>query len=187
MRLFIAIELPPSVLRELLAIRERLEPRCPGWCFVRAEGVHLTLRFLGEVEEERDSAARGAWRAAAAGSGPIRLRIGGLGVFPGAAHPRVLWVGAAELPEGSARLEALARAMETAARGLGFPPETRPFRPHLTLARAGNRGRPAVPPLDPAGPSIEFLAGEAALIRSELLPSGARYSRLEGFPLGGGA
>ncbi len=187
MRLFIAIELPPSVRRELSALQERLRPRCPGWRFVRAEGIHLTLRFLGEVDAARDAASRGAWREAAAASAAIRLRIGGLGVFPGAARPRVLWVGTNEASESAGRLEALARRMEEAARACGFPPETRPFRAHLTLARAGSGGPPALPPPDAGGCALDVRAEEAALIRSELRPDGARYSRIEAFPLGGGA
>jgi 2'-5' RNA ligase len=95
----------------------------------------------------------------------------------------VLWVGVRELGPGSA-LTALAGAVEAAARAAGFDAETRPFRPHLTIARSGRSGRPRFPGGEFEGNAIVH-AGELVLYRSELLPAGARYTRLDAFPLRG--
>jgi len=147
--------------------------------------MHLTLRFLGEVDAARDLELRGVWRDAVQGFPPLRFRLGGAGVFPGAARPRVLWIGVREDPPGG-RIEGLARALESAARGAGFPPEERPFHPHLTLARARREMR-ATAPREPI-PELQSVVECAAvlLLRSELAPAGARYTLLEAYPLAGG-
>ena len=184
MRLFLAIDLPEALRRDLAEIRTELEPRCPGWRWVRPEGIHLTLRFLGEVERERDAHSRESWSRVCAASGKARFRLGGLGVFPGPSRPRVLWVAVNEEPGSASRLESLAHGLEEAARELGFAREARPFRPHLTLARAARVGRPTLPPPASRGEGALVEAGEIVLFRSELAPAGARYTRLAAFPLG---
>ncbi len=182
MRLFLAIDLPAELRGELGRLQDKLRRACPGWRWTRPEGIHLTLRFLGEVAPEDDAPRRAAWRAVAAGSGPISFRVGGVGVFPAPARPRVLWVGVDAEPRE--RLAALADAFEEAARREGFAPETRPFRPHLTLARAARDERPAAPPDTDTGILGEVTAREVVLFRSELLPQGARYTKLDAFLLG---
>jgi 2'-5' RNA ligase len=143
------------------------------------------LRFLGEVGADRDASARDAWRRAAAAHPAVRLRVGGLGVFPANGRPRVLWAGVEEISPGGA-LVSLASALEGAARAVGFEPEERPFRAHLTLARAARDGRATRRPEGNPLVASELLADEVVLFRSELGPGGARYSRIEGFSLGGG-
>lgn len=109
--------------------------------WVRAENIHLSLKFLGEVEEARGPELQAALqRAAGTGSKPrpLALQISGFGVFPDYHRPRVLWAGVTADPD----LELLQHGVEQAFAPLGFPMEARPFRPHVTLARAGRDARP---------------------------------------------
>lgn len=101
--------------------------------WVRLDGLHLTLRFLGPTLDDRIDAARSAVRVAAAASGPIDVAIGGAGTFPSPARPRALWLG---VLEGSEALASLAGDVDASLVDAGWPAETRPFRAHLTLARA---------------------------------------------------
>lgn len=180
MRLFLALDLPQAMRAALAALRPELEPSSPGWRWVRPESIHATIKFLGEVSPEVDSRARAAWRRAAARSTGFRFRLGTLGCFPSSGRPRVAWVGLVDEPAGA--LAELAGAVEAQARDLGFEAEKRPFRPHLTLARAARTGRAelgrAIVDHD-----VVALAGELVLFRSELRPQGARYTALEAFPL----
>jgi 2'-5' RNA ligase len=183
-RLFLALALPDDlrgeVARSLSALRESL----PGWRFVGIEALHVTLRFLGEVEASLDARGREAWRAVARDASPLRLRIGGIGTFPAGRRARVLWLGAEEMPpEG--RVAALAASLESAALALGLRPETREFHAHVTLARAIARSG-AMAPADPGGPLGEFVARRIVLFRSVLGRGGARYEEIEAFPLGFG-
>jgi 2'-5' RNA ligase len=184
MRLFLAVELPATVREALAGLQRDLRSRCGGWRWVRPEGIHLTLRFLGEVAAGDDAAQRAAWRREASRSGPLSIRVSGAGVFPSPRRPRVLWVGVEEYVPGG-RLEALAAGLETAAREAGFKPETRPFRPHLTLARAARGSRPSAPEPGSVGEIGLAEVEDLVLFRSELRPQGARYSVLERFTLGG--
>jgi 2'-5' RNA ligase len=185
MRLFLALELPREIRARLAAAHALLCSTSPGWRWVAPDAIHLTLRFLGEVDEARDRALREAWRNAVGPFPAVRFRLEGIGAFPGPARPRVLWLGVHEEAPGET-LQALAEALEAAARAGGFAAESRPFRPHLTLARARPESRPVVPSIPI---SIEGTAacGEVTLFRSVLGPTGARYDSLEAFPLTGAA
>jgi 2'-5' RNA ligase len=182
-RLFLAAELPEAIRIGLAGAQRDLKTNCPGWRWVRPEGIHLTLRFLGEVPPGEDALQREGWRRAASSCRPTSIRIGGAGVFPSVRRPRVLWVGVTEIGPGG-RLEALSDAMECAARKAGFRPETRRFRPHLTLARVARGGRPSAPDHESVGEIGVVEISEVVLFRSELRPEGARYTALDRFPLG---
>ena len=138
MRLFIALTPPAEVQRAVWGAVHPLRSRELPVKWVAPEGVHLTLKFLGEVGEERRDELVAALRAAVAGSRPIALAVRGAGVFPDAARPRVFWAGV----EPDPALELLADRVERGFAALGFPSEGRPFRPHLTLGRAGRSARP---------------------------------------------
>lgn len=183
MRLFLAAELPGSVRRCVGDLQTRLRDELKGWRWVRPEGIHLTLRFLGEVDDQLDERARGAWRDVARGCAPFRLGVRGVGRFPDRGRPRVLWVGLEEIEpgEGLARLVA---DLERNARELGWQPEKRPFRPHLTLARGLRGARPDEPPEGARVPAAEGWVRRLVLFRSRLDRSGARYTALASFPLG---
>lgn len=184
MRLFLAVELPAPLRERLAALQSRLRPDSAGWRWARPEGIHLTLRFLGEVEAQRDSACRSAWREAVRPLPPFRFALEGLGRFPPGGRPRVMWVGVKETGSGGV-LQALAERLEQAARECGFPPERRRFSPHLTLARAARGGRPEWPggAEERIGERVEV--DRVFLFLSELRPSGARYTALDSFGLEG--
>lgn len=185
MRLFLALDLPREVREAIGRARRDLEPVLPGWRWTRAEGVHVTVRFLGEVNPSRLPELSPRWeRAALEAMGPIALDVSGLGAFPSTRRPRVLWVGVAEAPERG-RLRALAAAVEREARAAGFAPEDRAFRAHATLARAVE-GMGTAPP-DGGFPFGRALVESLTLFRSDLAPGGARYTPIETFPLGGAA
>ena len=182
MRLFLALDLPDSVRRELERLQHRLRSRLTGWRWVRPDGIHLTVRFLGEVAEADDARQRAAWRDAAASCPRVRFQVGGTGVFPPRGAPRVLWAGVGGIDPADG-LKRLSEAVERAAWSQGFRPETRPFRPHLTVARADRRGRPEPPPESDAAVLGEIEAREIVLFQSRLDPRGAQYTRLDAFPL----
>ncbi len=183
MRLFLALEVPAEIREALRRLQEELRGRSEGWRWTRPDGFHLTLRFLGDVADGAVEAQRSVWRDVAARGRALRVVFRGVGVFPSERSPRVLWVGVVEEP-AAGQLAALAAAFEEAAVSAGFEPEGRPFRPHLTLARASGRGRPV---LRRVGEPMELGAArfeEVVLFRSVLSPGGAIYASLETFPLG---
>lgn len=138
-RLFIAVPLPEDAAAAVRSIVDdvRAEPLPAGardvrW--VRLDGLHLTLRFLGPAPEDRIEATSDAVRAvAAAAPGPIDIGLGGSGTFPPQGRPRALWIG---IHEGADRLARLASELDAALVGASWPTADRPFRPHLTLARS---------------------------------------------------
>jgi 2'-5' RNA ligase len=182
-RLFLAIALPEETLAWLEALQRELAPRCAGWRWVRPQGIHLTIRFLGAVDERQEQAALGPWTEAAAAVAPFRLRLGGLGCFPPRGRPRVMWIGSMDEPTGS--LERLFGRVEEATRGVGLEPERRPFRAHLTLARAARRGRPEPPPPGDWSLGEPIEARSLTLFESHLRPEGASYTVRATFPLAG--
>lgn len=101
--------------------------------WVRLDGLHMTLRFLGPTMEDRVSLARDAVRETAADHGPFSVTLGGAGMFPTGGRPRALWLG---VREGADALANLAKGVDRALVDRGWPADTRPFRAHLTLARA---------------------------------------------------
>jgi 2'-5' RNA ligase len=165
----------------LASLRERRAGLPVKW--VRPENIHLSLKFLGEVEDNREPELVAALQRAA-GSGneprpeprPLTLQITGFGVFPDYHRPRVLWAGVTPDPG----LELLQHGVEQAFAPLGFPTEARAFRPHVTLGRAGRDARPR----DFSGLE-EILAGtnfdatvtvtEVDLMQSTLQPNGPVY------------
>jgi 2'-5' RNA ligase len=183
-RLFIAVELPEGALRAIGAVQNDLKKRLPERAlrWVRPEGIHLTLQFLGDVEQDRVDALKDALARAAADRRWIDLAIEGLGCFPNPRHPRVLWLG---IGGEIAKLRLLQQAVEAGTKPLGFQPEGRPFSPHLTLARVQrNASRADVGKIGAAverggvGRVADFPADGVSLIRSQLRPSGAEYTQV---------
>ena len=158
-----------------------LADRVRGWRWSRVDAIHLTLRFLGDVDADRDVVARRGWARAVRGHGPFELRLGSLGSFPERGRPRILWAGIERNPA----LVALASSLESAARDVGFADETREFRPHLTLARA-RRGKRAALPKEVFAALVApaFAVSELILFQSVLHSGGARYTALERYRLG---
>jgi 2'-5' RNA ligase len=162
MRLFIAVELPPPakqhVAEQQEMLRQRLAADAAGdlaraWRWTPSANLHLTLRFLGETSAPQQRAIEAALAAAAAAAGPFALQTGTLGAFPNLRRPSILWL---NLGGGLAQLAALQERAEQAARAEGFAAETRPFTPHLTIARARKDAAPAA--LTRTGDLLRLLA-----------------------------
>ncbi len=195
LRAFIGIPLPPVYQEALRLLRqdlERLAPMRLGW--TRPGDWHLTLKFLGNInasdnhdpDEIIRAVSRVKWRA-------FPMRGGGAGYFPDARRPRVVWVG---LSQGMRECAALAAKVEDALAGLGFERETRPFSPHLTVARV----RPGARGQEPASAKggwerfeaglsglswPEFTVSRLTLWRSILGAYGPKYEPLAEFDAGG--
>jgi 2'-5' RNA ligase len=190
-RIFVAAPLPPAASAAIADVVERIRAEgVPGggrdvrW--VRLDGLHLTLRFLGPTTEDRVALAREAVREAAVDQGPFAVTLGGAGTFPPGGRPRAIWLG---VQGGADDLAELAARVESSLVDRGWPAENRPFRAHLTLARADGV---------PAGAAIGArLAAVAASLEArfevdriglfESLTGGgpARYEPLEQAVLGG--
>jgi len=187
-RSFIAIELSDEVSESLSSLIQRLKPeKHPQVKWVAAEGVHLTLKFLGGVYSDQIPGITEAIRSAARGVPPFELKVGGLGAFPNTQQPRVIWVAVAGDVK---RVKTLQRGIDDALSHLGFPREKRPFTPHLTLGRmkdrasSGDKARigKLVTATEYAGGAAMRVTG-VSLMKSTLTPSGAVYNRLESIVL----
>jgi len=148
---------------------------------VRAENLHVTLKFIGEVQAEKLGDIRVALSAVHSDR-LVTLDFRGLGFFPNEKRPRVFWAGI----EASPNLQTLANDIDRALEKLGIPPEKRPFSAHLTLARFEPPGLPEkLRAAIQENAKREFgsvAAEEFHLIESKLKPSGAEYTTLESFP-----
>ena len=152
--------------------------------WVRADNLHLTLRFLGSVNERTLIVVREALEEAAPGTPPFAVTLGGLGAFPAPFAPRVVWAG---VTEGAEALAGLHGRLEAALAARGIPPEGRHYHAHVTLGRARDpRGAGALAGAleAPAGPFGEAPVEAVHLMRSDLDPGGARYSVLARVALG---
>jgi 2'-5' RNA ligase len=191
-RTFVAVELE-APLRQALAktqaaLRDQLQATAPDvriqW--VKPESIHLTLKFLGDIPEERVLNIQAALTHVAGRHVRFVVTAEGLGVFPDIRAPRVLWVG---LTTRGDALKQLAVDIETALGAIGFAPEHKPFNPHLTLARVKERSRDVGRALSAGGLlAQDVMLGEltvaaVTLIKSELRPSGPVYTRLGHAPL----
>lgn len=186
-RTFIALELPDNVRAFLTREIARLSQALPGVRWVDPAGLHLTLAFLGELDDEALAAAKTATQQAATPGAPFTLRTGALGTFGPRSTPRVIWIGMqGEMPHLLALQEALAQQLEDA----GFPREQRPYSPHLTLARLKTPLAPEVlTRLDtllrePRREHTSWRAEDISVMKSELARSGAHYTHLQVYPLG---
>src|SRR5712664_4528770 len=137
MRLFVAVEVPSAIQENLGALLKSLRAVSAQTRWVRAENLHVTLKFIGEVPETKLGAIRGAL-AGVRSEQPVTLDFRGLGFFPNDKHPRVFWAGIEESPS----LKTLAADIDNGTEKLGIPREQRTFSPHLTLARFEPPGLP---------------------------------------------
>jgi RNA 2',3'-cyclic 3'-phosphodiesterase len=182
-RAFIAIDLPESIRDALAEAQALFCPSAPGARWVRPEGIHLTLKFLGEAKPEVVEKVKESLRTMGLSRfAPFPVEITGFGFFPDARRPRVFWAGV-QAPQA---LADLAANVEAAMKALGFPREPRPYRPHLTLARFQEpRAQPALEKaLEQRKASTlgAFDATEFFLFESRLSPGGAEYRKVARFP-----
>jgi 2'-5' RNA ligase len=179
-RLFIAIEIPQSVRSTFASLLKDFSAIAPQVKWVRAENLHVTLKFLGETQSAKLGPLLNALSSVRSAD-PVNLEFRGLGFFPHEKRPRVFWAGM----EASANLKTLAEEIDQAAHPLGFPLEERPFTPHLTLARFQP---PGIPPKllqaiqEKSAQGFGSLrTGEFHLIESKLKPTGAEYTTVQTF------
>jgi 2'-5' RNA ligase len=184
LRTFVAIELGSELRAHLRGLQDSLRAGIPPGSvrWVRPEGIHLTLKFLGDTPVSKLGDIGSAISLAAGAVAPFICHVGGLGCFPNARNPRVVWVG---LQEPTGALVRLKGSLETHVAPLGFPTEKRRFHPHLTLGRVHRRasrndaGRVGEVVAATAPEAIgKVSAATVSLIQSELLPSGAVYTTL---------
>jgi 2'-5' RNA ligase len=185
LRTFIAIELPGEILRLIGQAQAQLRAAAPPGSvrWVRVEGIHLTLKFLGPVPASQIDAITAAIAAAARSVPSFTLTLGGAGCFPNLKHPRVVWIG---INEPTGRLNSLQRAVESHISPLGYPSEERGFQPHLTLGRVARDATPTdlkrlgelVAAAD-IGVLGQVTVAQIALIKSDLKPGGAEYTALQ--------
>jgi len=176
-RTFVALLIPEPWIEYLAAVERDLKPLTSGLSWVKPENLHLTVRFLGDLGDSGVRRAGAAVTRGAAEAPAIRASIGGLGAFPNAHRPRVLWAG---LGEGAEESKGVARSINDCLKQDGFGPADKPFKPHLTLARV----REGATGLDsfrayrlPRAPASGWL-DRVVLMKSDLHPTGSRYTPL---------
>jgi 2'-5' RNA ligase len=183
-RCFVAIEIPEAVQEQLLQVQNALRKHIQRASWVKPGNIHLTLKFLGDVNPDDIGGVGEAIKSVAARHRPFSLVFGGVGAFPSLSRPRAVWVG---VKSGRDNAAALARDIEQALSPLGFSPENKAFNAHLTLARLKEQVdlRPFAnvcrqyDTIDNATAAVK----EISLIRSELHPRGSIYTTLHAYPL----
>jgi 2'-5' RNA ligase len=183
-RCFIAIELPAELKAELTRLQNKLRSATGGNCarWVESSGIHLTLKFLGNVPRGKIDEIVRAMEEAVKDLPELKFEVSDCGCFPNMHRPQVVWVG---LTGDTKTLGELVKRLEDALTKLGFKPEGRPFTPHLTLARVRDTATPAE--RQALGEAISraelgiisgIIATGICLMQSELTPKGAIYTRL---------
>ena len=185
MRTFIAIELPQKIIGTLSALQNQLKNTQADVKWVAPENIHLTLKFLGEVDEKKIEKIIQALEETAKDNQPFSIRLCALGAFPKINFPRVIWVG---IDAGDEETKNIAFVLEEKLQKLGIPKEKRPFSSHITIGRvrSGLNREKLVKELNIlAGQSanycadLEFLTTKITLFKSTLTPKGPIYEILK--------
>jgi 2'-5' RNA ligase len=179
MRIFIALDIPADVRAGLTKYMDRARLLAPEARWVRVEGLHVTLKFVGHVDDavvEQMKVALASIKAA-----PFAVKFAGVGFFPNPNAARVFWAAV----DGGDHLPLLASTIDAALEKLGFPRETKPYHPHLTLARTSTRPLRELQPLlaEPPPQFGTMTAREFFLYQSQPQKGGSKYTRLERFAL----
>jgi 2'-5' RNA ligase len=182
-RSFIAIELPEAVKTGLQQLQTELT--LPRYSFVKCvspEGIHLTLKFLGNISAQKVTDITGVMEQASQGVNPFQLQLTEVGAFPNMRRPRVLWVG---IKGEVDKLVGWQQRIDMGLVPLGFAKEARPFTPHLTLARLRDNCSPGdrlhfgeMFAKAHVEVNYNFTVSSLNLMKSQLFPAGAVYSRL---------
>lgn len=191
-RLFIAVDLSINIVEKLAILQHELEEQV-GETFgtdvqlrtVEAPNIHITLKFLGDTPGDLVPRIRGIIDKLCEPLFPFEIECQGVGAFPGAARPRILWAGLD--PKGTEVLGLLQQALERDLGELGVARDTRDFYPHITLARVRSRKSPNFEELLKPYENITFgksYIRDLVLFESHLRPEGARYEVVQRFPLG---
>ncbi len=185
-----AIPVPDAVREEMLRVQRELQPLAPRGVvrWTKPDQFHLTLRFLGDVSSDRVTGLQDSLRAACSDVPVLRLCALGIGFFPNARSPRVIWIG---ITDGESRLVDLQRKIEAAVQPFTAEQGSERFAGHVTLARFKQFGPFETKALTGHAETMktrmfgEWTVPEIELIRSELSPTGAHYTSLATFPLDG--
>jgi RNA 2',3'-cyclic 3'-phosphodiesterase len=185
-RLFVALDLPDQVRHSIAELIAKLQPKSRAARWIKPENLHITLKFIGHVGNEKLSPIQSALSSIHAAQ-PVELHFRGMGFFPNEHHPRAFWCGIASSPN----LAELAANIDRALMPLGIERETRPFTPHLTVARfKSNEGIREVVQAATDMKSTDFGAATETnfhLYESLLKSTGAQYNRVASFPFVGGS
>lgn len=182
LRLFVALELPHTIKNALAEYVAPLQHLGRGVRWVKAENVHLTLKFLGDTPNAKLAAIQETLATVCRDFTPLIIEVAGAGVFPSARRPQVLWVG---LNDASGQLGKLAQEIDARLHQLGFPRETRPFSPHVTIGRVRDTRVDAVTKamLEHPFPQHKMICPECTLMQSELQRDGSIYTPVQKFVL----
>ena len=184
MRTFVAVEIPDALRTEMIAYQKRLQSFDARVRWVKPHQMHITLKFLGEIDQTQADLLDELFQSVAHEAEPFEVDVQGLGAFPNLRRPSILWSG---ITAGADALIGLAHSVDAAAGELGFKKEKRDFNPHLTLGRV--KSLKGLPPLlerikkDESKSFGSFRASEFVFMQSELKPTGAVYTRLNTYKL----
>lgn len=184
-RSFLAFELPPEIKDQVRLVSEGLKRSSLDIRWVRPDNIHLTIVFLGDVQERDISAIGREAGKVCGGFHPFEIHLKGLGLFPDRRRPRVLWLG---YDGDIERMTSLRDVLQERLSAFEIKEEKRPFKPHLTLGRFRNPGK-SDPGLDDTlnrhgdFSSPSFRVNELVLFKSELRPQGPEYTRLDSWPM----
>ena len=183
-RSFIAIELPSQIKLKIEDIQSKLRSSGSDVRWTRPEGIHLTLKFLGNIEQEKIPEISNVIERCSTGNTSFMLDVCSLGAFPNERNPKVVWVGT---KDDSGNLHKLQRTLEKGLSNIGFKEEKRAFSPHLTLGRVKSpkKKRELAQQLEDCRQCEcgTFEAKEVCLLKSELKRGGAVYTKLRTFAL----
>src|SRR5208282_1130973 len=190
LRLFVAVPVPDTVREEMVLVQRELQPQMPGDAvrWTKPEQFHLTLWFLGDVSSDCLAALRESLHTACSGARALRLEARGIGFFPNARSPRVVWVG---INDDENRLAGLQKKIESAVQSFAAKPGGEHFAGHVTLGRFKQFNNFAIKPLTNTAESMtnrtlgKWTATEVEVVRSELSRIGTVYRVLATLFLGG--
>ncbi|HWP91675.1 MAG TPA: RNA 2',3'-cyclic phosphodiesterase [Thermodesulfobacteriota bacterium] len=177
MRVFIAALIPQEIKYEIKKYVDEIKPYWEGVKWENQEKLHVTLKFLGEIEESKVEEVGTALRVLIGNYSPFEMEISSFGGFPNLRNPRVLFIALSENKE----LSRLYNEIEEGLERVGFSAETRPFVPHITVGRIKSRAR--IKGTLPFPKPHSFLISEVAVMRSVLGPEGSKYSTISLFRL----
>lgn len=182
MRTFIAIELPQEIKDFFKGIQDQLKSSQADVKWVEPKNIHLTLKFLGEIDERKIDEVIEVARGLAKENKLFYIRLSSVGAFPNANYPRVIWIG---IDKGDAQVKQIASLLEEGLSRVGLPKEKRPFSSHITIGRvrSGLNRKNLTDALSNVAlnfnqASLEFPVEKIILFKSTLTPGGPIYEAL---------
>ena len=184
-RTFIAVELPEEIHHKLQQLQNDFRTSMPDVRWTKPGNIHLTLKFLGDVQLSRTDRITSSLKDIGGQFSPFAMSLAGMGAFPNSRKPRIVWVG---VDKGADTLVEIANSIEASMKQLGFPKEKRPFTPHLTVGRIRQLKNPEAMTKaleqSKVGELGRFAVEKISFVRSQLDPAGSIYTTLAEAPLG---